>query len=871
MACQQKPKRGFTLRALVVSLTAMLLMGIWIEYVERYCRYGGPLGENVPPNAAVGVILVVMGVSTLLYFLRRSLRLAPAELLVIYAALILAAPMMTQGLWGRMFGLMAAIPKNQDFKSYESLPSMLWPHGPNLLANGRFTKELQGFDHVGGGVVAWTNIDRRAKGIWRSPLLHNAGETNGRVSLAYTFKRFDKDRQVLIPGERFLYSMLVKVDELQKNSFYFVEMQADTGAVQNILMSASVTKPTFANQGGFMRVGVSPITIPPDLQSNLTFRIGMEGEGALVLQDIQFFNVEAIEGLFSGRNLTTESDLAKLGPDERDFLVVKPDNMFSLRGLRFLVSGYIPLRQWLQPAAVWIVLFGGLFAGFLGLNILLRKQWAENERFAFPQVILPRNLFAETEDDQGGVCYALLRNRAMWLGLIITLPLVLLRGLHFYNPAIPAPMTPNIFFANYFINPLARAFFQDVAMDSGSTGAGFSFSLLAIALLIDTNILFSLWVSFFLFQLWNLFGKAFNWTRFPGYPWKHQQHMGSFIGYALLALFVARRHLAQVFRVIFSGGDPARMEQGGERGTYRVALTMVLFSLALVAGWGVLTGMGWAAGLLFFSYMLIVGFAASKIRAECGAPFSYMTPYYGMQFVAAVGGFAVFGSTGMLVATIASGFMTTASFLLMAPTQVEMIELGRQMNVRRQDVWAGLSLGLLGALLIGGFVLLCWAYGFGANRLETTWPYAQYGYFSSFQSGEAGADRAFENNTLLTTPEMRPLDMLHNVDAKGLGIGVAVTWLFALLRSMFMWFPLHPIGYVLAPSYFMGGFWFCAFMAWLIRLLVLRVGGARSIREGLVPFCVGMFLACILSIFIFDLYGVYLRLHGITTIYSAMP
>lgn len=872
MPSEQGKQRGFTLRALVVSLTAMLAMGIWIEYVERFGRNGGPLGENVPPNAAVGVILAVMGISALLYFLRRSLRLAPAELLVVYAALVLAAPMMTQGLWGRMFGLLAAIPHNQDFKSYESLPTMLWPHGPNLVKNGRFAENLEGFAHEGGGRVTWTNADRHAKGVWRSPVLDNAGDTNARVSLVFLIPREDNGREILVPGESFLYAMLVQVSGLQKSSSYFVDMQADTGAAHRLLMSAGVTKPTFANPGGFVRVGASPIAIPVELRSNLAFRIGLEGPGSMIIQDVQFLNVEAVESLYAGRKLVTESGLAKLGPGERGSLVVRPDNMFSLRGLKFLFTGYIPLRQWIQPAVVWLVLFGGLFTGFLGLNILMRRQWAENERFAFPQTIMPRLLFAEGEDGQGGVFYVLLRNRAMWLGFIITMPLVLLRGLHFYNPAIPAPIIESTFqFGSLVTNPLAKAYLQDVAMDLGWIGAGFTFSMLAIALLIDTQVLFSLWASFFLFQLWNLFGKAFNWTRFPGYPWKFQQHMGAFIGYALLALFVGRRHLAQVFRVIFSVGDSARLPQRGERGTYRLALTMVLVSLGVLAGWGVWTGMGMAASLLFFGYMLVVGFAAGKIRAECGAPYSYITPYYGMQFVAAIGGFAVFGSAGMLVATIASGFMTTASFLLMAPTQVEMMELGRQLDVRQRDVWGGLSLGLLGALLIGGFVLLCWGYGFGANRLEYTWPYEQNHYLNSFRTGEAAADRAFENKTLFATPEMRPLDVLHNPDAKGLGIGMATTWLLALLRSLFMWFPLHPIGYVMAPSYFMGGFWFCAFLAWVIRVLVLRVGGARSIREGLMPFCVGMFMACIVSIIFFDLVGLYLRMNGITTIYSAVP
>jgi hypothetical protein len=77
----------------VVCLVSLLLMGIWIEYEELYNPYGGPLAENSPPNSAVGVILAVMGIGSALYFLRRSLRLVTAELVVIYAALVLAAPL----------------------------------------------------------------------------------------------------------------------------------------------------------------------------------------------------------------------------------------------------------------------------------------------------------------------------------------------------------------------------------------------------------------------------------------------------------------------------------------------------------------------------------------------------------------------------------------------------------------------------------------------------------------------------------------------------------------------------------------------------------------------------------------------------------
>src|ERR1035437_5581654 len=102
-------RRGLTLRSFVVCLVSLLLMAVWIEYEELYNVYGGPLAENSPPNSAVGVITAVMLIGGGLFYFRRGLRLCVAELVVIYAALVLAAPLMTQGMWHRIIGLTTAI------------------------------------------------------------------------------------------------------------------------------------------------------------------------------------------------------------------------------------------------------------------------------------------------------------------------------------------------------------------------------------------------------------------------------------------------------------------------------------------------------------------------------------------------------------------------------------------------------------------------------------------------------------------------------------------------------------------------------------------------------------------------------------------
>jgi hypothetical protein len=846
--------RGLTWRSLVVCLVSLLLMGIWIEYEELYNTYGGPLAENAPANSAVGVIVIVLGLSALLYRFRRSLRLATAELVVVYSALILAAPLMTQGLWHRFFGLVAAIPHNADFKSYESLPPMLWPHGPNLVPDGRFEHGLREYT-AEGGRLDWDSIEWRGK-IWRVPVLGNAGQTNTKASLTFAIPA-----SAVVPGEQFLFSCLVRAMNFAGDSAYSMTMRTDDGPPVTLLTGTDATRPSFALPSGLQRVGISPVVIPPVLTNRLAVTVSLSGQGTLAVHDLQFFNVEAVEGLYSGRQVIRESRLASLGPHERNFTLIRPDRMFSLAGLRYLMSGGIPLRSWRQPAAAWALLVGALFAGFFGLNVLMRKQWVDYERFSFPLTILPKLLL---HDADGRL--TIFRNRLMWAGFGVVLPLVIWKGLAFYHPALPAISLGSGSLASYVNNPVLKAFLSELG--SGGLGLGLAFCVLAIVLLIETDVLCSLWLTFFVFQLWRAFGKAFNLTRFPGYPWEHQQTMGGFIAFAGLALFVGRHHLARVFRLIAGRGLPVERR---EARTYRGALLLVLASLAAIAGWSVWTQMGLTAGLLFFGYMLVCGFAASKIRAEMGAPYGYLTPYFGMQFVAAMGGFAVFHSIGMLVATIAAGFMCTSCFLLIAPAQIEMMELGRHFNVRPRDVGAGLTLGLLGGLFIGGFVVLSWAYGHGANNLKTAWPYEQNWYFNGFRSGELNADRALEAGTVGQSPDGRALNVLHNPDAKGLAIGAGVTLGLAGLRSLFTWFPLHPLGYVLASTFFMKSLWLYMLLAWAIRQALFRLGGARSIREGLVPFCVGMFLAAITSIFIFDVVGIVLRCQGVAAVYSGMP
>jgi hypothetical protein len=50
-------------------------------------------------------------------------------------------------------------------------------------------------------------------------------------------------------------------------------------------------------------------------------------------------------------------------------------------------------------------------------------------------------------------------------------------------------------------------------------------------------------------------------------------------------------------------------------------------------------------------------------------------------------------------------------------------------------------------------------------------------------------------------------------------------------RSRFLWFPFHPLGYLVSVSYPMTSMWFSIFFGWLCKGLIMRFGGGDSYRR----------------------------------------
>ncbi|HPD14335.1 MAG TPA: hypothetical protein PLE19_05265 [Planctomycetota bacterium] len=857
--------RTFTFRACLIGIVAMVLMGLWIHYHEVLAPQPNILAENNPPASAVGVFLGVLLIGALVAACRRSLRLAAGELLVVYTMLVVSAPLMSQGMWHRFLGLVISIPDFQEnMPLVDSYSDKLWPHGENLVANPRFeARHAKGWRAEPAHMEP---VDVQVSPIGKTRGLRLVAQKEGDEAKLRMGLRLGGRAGALVPGERYYATALFKLSGFQSRSALAMELLTDAGERVPITTLRRDTPRAFSRPGGFLRAGEPHLTMPRSVRESAEIVFTLAGPGEAIIADVVFFSNEAVARLRKGVAEIRESDLARLPAHERGSLVVRPDSLASPAGVAYTLKGYIPYRQWLTPLAYWGSIVMAMFLALLGLGVIFRKQWSENERFSFPMVVLPRMLLEEREDG-GRTIRPIWRRGAFRAGIVVALAFCLLQGLNYYIPGMPNP-TVEVDLAQYFSSPEMKAFVN------GFSGAQFKVILLftAIAFFVDLDMLLSIVLFFWLSKVPYYFGELFGWKNFKGpmdnFPFPHEQHIGAFLSLALVVLWTSRRHLVSVGRRILGIGGG--VDDSGEGMSYRAAAALVVGAFVFFGVWGAMTGLGAGSALLFFGFLVVCGLSASRIRTECGAPATYFTPYFPYLIFFLLGGLFTFGTPTMLLTFVAGGFMAVAQFLLFAPTQVEMLHLAETQKASPRGVRWALIVGALGGLLIGGYVMLVWAYGKGSDNIPymKDWATGQNWYFTALRNATAEADaEVVAADKRGETPKPRyPTGPLI-----GVGVGTTITLLLAFLRTHFVGFWLHPIGYILANSYFCYMCWGSLFAAWVIKWVGLKIGGPRAVRENMTPFFGGIFVGCVVGMLFWDAVALVGQARGVTDVFTCFP
>ena len=470
----------------------------------------------------------------------------------------------------------------------------------------------------------------------------------------------------------------------------------------------------------------------------------------------------------------------------------------------------IPWAAWQPVFLAWLPFVWALFLVMISLMIVMRKQWVEHERLIYP---LMQVSLAMTEQGRYGERVSpFFKNPVMWAGFAIPALWGTLHGLYNYFPeTIPIAKE---------VDPLhlRLSIFHGVA----DMYVLLRFNIIGFFYFLKTEIAFSLWffnlLAYGVRGIFGILGITSPQTQSAGHGVHNlilaQQAMGAMLVLFLGGLWSARRHLRGVLRKAFLG-DPS-VDDSGEILSYRGAVIVLMASSVIAVGWLWLAGLPMVFGLAILFLGMVVLFGYSRVVAEGGLSDGEPPVVPAGILVSAVGS-SVIGPQGLVV--LATTFLWTTGRNFVMVSCANSLRLGEELGGGKRPLFWVILLALAVSLGAAIWMIMTLGHQYGAINLWI-WGGGEYSYAEK----------------LIRTP-LEP----HVWNWINTAIGATIMTLLMAARWLYVWWPLHPLGYAIGPIWIIDALWFNMFLAWLIKVVVLKYGGVGLYRKTR-PFFMGMIL-----------------------------
>lgn len=463
----------------------------------------------------------------------------------------------------------------------------------------------------------------------------------------------------------------------------------------------------------------------------------------------------------------------------------------------------VPWALWLKPIFVWTVFILLLYCVIICVSIVLRKQWVERERFIFPLVTVPVEMVQQTSTRSG--VGGLFRNRFIWIGFGIAAAFHLLNGLHEYFPALPS--IPNRY-------DLSTPFTERpwIVMRWWPQFRFFLyFSVIGITYFLAMEVSFSCWFFFLFFKLQYIIINAFA---IPISPWicARGQTMAAYVVMVLAFLINSRAHIKDILKRTFSQSTAtAAIDDSDEVLPYRWAVLGAIFSFLLLAGLCAYTGMSFWVACSIITLFLITSTALSWMVVN-GGMLLIQAPMYPIEYFEIVTGSRIINANSLALLGFQRVMMRDWGGILM-PSVLHGFKAADPLRLNRRNVLWAMALAIVVAIGVSYAASLPLIYEKGGLNL-------QRGPF-------IGAPRYFNHIvSLIQYPRDAKLGETYSMI-----LGVGITSFLLIMQRQFMWWQLHPIGYVMGAVYSSYFLWSCIFIGWFLKFLVLKSGGIGYYRR----------------------------------------
>ncbi|MFA4030297.1 MAG: hypothetical protein GDYSWBUE_001939 [Candidatus Fervidibacterota bacterium] len=511
----------------------------------------------------------------------------------------------------------------------------------------------------------------------------------------------------------------------------------------------------------------------------------------------------------------------------------------SKEAIKFLYEGLPPntsppLGEWLIPLACWLGLILPVYLVFFCLAALLRRQWVENEKLVFPLVHLPVQM-TNYEDGRSPVG-SFFRNRTMWAFFSVPFVIHAFNGLHFYIPQVPYINIHRISLDPYFASPPWNAI--------QPFWVRIPFSIIGLSYLLPAELTFSLFAFYFFFLAQQVTAAAFgvqmrNVQAYPVRDFIAHQMIGGIILFGIYMLWNARGHLIHALKTslrqsimllpaclrLRSHVSVSEPNDRDEAMSFSLAYFGLLVGIIAISIWGWIAGGGFIATFMLFSLYFVVHIVAVRLVCEGGMLY-VQHPFRPWNIMLSIFGSQGFSARQITILTLFDHLFMLDNRSPLMPCIMQSLKLGNMCRLNLRQLNLALAVSVLIAIISSFVSYLRLMYRYGGMTLHP--------WFTTY----------YTRNLYCTwTAHLLSVGEPPSPNAiVGMLVGVMTMALILSLHRSFIWFPLHPIGYLMGASWPMINFWFPIMVGWALKVIVMRFGGAKVYRQ-LLPGFLGLIMA----------------------------
>ncbi len=487
----------------------------------------------------------------------------------------------------------------------------------------------------------------------------------------------------------------------------------------------------------------------------------------------------------------------------------------------------IPWGAYLPALLAWAPLLMAVYVAMICFMVLLRKQWVENERLAYPLTFLPLELAGA----RSGGWPLILKQPMFWGGFLLAAGLATMTGLHAYFPTVPAPNLAPKFEA---VKNIWWVWFR------------MSLPMIGFFYLVNLDVSFSLWFFNLIFQILSMIIKLLKLTPHENVgPFGANVDLfkylgsGAFIALLVSGLWVARPHLRVIWDRVRGVGDP-RVDRE-EILSYPTAFWLLVVCLIVITIWLQASGMPAVAIPVFIVLAFVFFLGLTRVVVESGMA-EAVAPSIAPGMTAALLGTPALGQGGMIAMVMNYVWASDIRTFVMA-SAANTLRMTTVVEKGHRRLFAGFLVAILVSFAASFYVTLSAGYNSGAATMAAWFfgaegvPTIGYKWALARVAENAGPSR-LGWITLLT--------------------GAGLYLLLATARFRFVNWPFHPIGFALAQTWIMDAIWFSPFLTWLLKSTILRYGGMRTyvyIRPFFLGLVIGQFSLNVLWLLVDKLTG----------------